>query len=175
MYSTFIAYILWFLSGFGALGFHRFYLGKIPSGLLWMFTGGLGMFGAIYDFFTLPGQVRDANIQKALFDKTYRTGRMEGGQGSMRYANDALYRVMGDRSHEKEHPERVILKLAKENKGILSVSEVALGADIPIEEAKNYLETLVTKGFAELRVRKSGSLVYVIPDMMDKDEPLEDF
>jgi len=44
-----------------------------------------------------------------------------------------------------------------------------------MEAAKKLLDTMVSKGFAELRVRKSGSLVYVIPDMMDKDEPLEDF
>ncbi|MDR1107200.1 MAG: NINE protein, partial [Treponema sp.] len=31
MYSVGIAYLLWFLSGFGALGFHRYYLGKIPT------------------------------------------------------------------------------------------------------------------------------------------------
>ncbi|MBN2048976.1 MAG: NINE protein, partial [Spirochaetales bacterium] len=27
MYSTLVAYLLWFVSGFGALGLHRFYLG----------------------------------------------------------------------------------------------------------------------------------------------------
>jgi len=27
-----------------------------------MFTGGLGTIGSIYDFITLPGQVREANI-----------------------------------------------------------------------------------------------------------------
>ena len=181
MYSTFIAYVLWLFSGCGALGFHRFYLGKIATGVLWMFTGGLGMVGAIYDFFTLPGQVREANIQKALFDRSNvqhhpGSARPEArGQVNWRYANDAQYKVVNNEAVKKDHPERAILKLAKENKGILTVSEVALGADIPIEEAKNCLEALVSKGFAELRVRKSGSLVYVIPDMMDKDEPLEDF
>ena len=173
MYSLGIAYILWLVSGFGALGFHRFYLGKIPTGLLWMFTGGLGMLGAIYDFFTLPGQVREANYRNAILDQAYRRSDQSVSR-SWRYASDAEARVVG--SHEKkDHPERVILKLAKENKGILTVSDVALGADIPIEEAKKILEALVTKGFAELRVRKSGSLVYVITDMADKDEPLEDF
>ena len=173
MYSVGIAYLLWLLSGCGAMGFHRFYLGKIPSGILWMCTGGLGMFGAIYDFFTLPGQVREANMRKALFDQT-RGQHRPAGVPDWRYANDAQFKVMGG-NREGEHPERVILKLAKENNGILTVSDVALGADIPIEEAKKCLETLVSKGFAELRVRKSGSLVYVIPDMTDKDEPLEDF
>ena len=170
MYSTGIAYLLWLLSGCGALGFHRFYLGKIPSGLLWMFTGGLGMIGSVYDFFTLPGQVKEANYRNALFER-----RRPPGVPDWRYAQDAQYRVVEKKSHEKEHPERVILKIAKENKGILTVSDLALGANISIEEAKKYLETLVKKGFAELRVRRSGSLVYVIPDMADTDEPLEDF
>ena len=135
-----------------------------------MFTGGLGMIGSIYDFFTLSGQVREANYRNALFDRQqYRPP----GQPDWRYANDAQYRVV--KGKEKEHPERAILRLAKEHKGILTVSEVALGADITIEEAKKHLEALVSKGFADLRVRKSGSLVYVIPDMADKDEPLEDF
>jgi len=171
MYSVGIAYLLWLLSGCGALGFHRFYLGKIPTGLLWMMTGGLGMVGSVYDFFTLPGQVREANIRNALYD---RRTQSVGQQESWRYANDAQYKVVNGK-HEKENPEHVILRLAKENSGILTVSEVALGASITIDEAKKMLDTLVTKGFAELRVRKSGSLVYVIPDMADKDEPLEDF
>ena len=180
MYNLNIAYLLWLLSGCGALGFHRFYLGKIPTGILWMFTGGLGMFGAIYDFFTLPNQVREANFRKALFDQGNRIYRPLGqpdhkSPDEWRYANDAQFRVMNSKSHEKEKPERVILKLAKENDGILTVSEVALGADISIDDAKELLEALVSKGFAELRVRKSGSIVYVIPDMADKNEPLEDF
>jgi hypothetical protein len=173
MYSLGIAYLLWLLSGFGALGFHRFYLGKIPTGLLWMMTGGLGMVGSVYDFLTLPGQVREANIRNALYDR--RPQQPAGQEENLRYAKDAQYKVVNGKYGERENPERVILKLAKENKGILTVSEVALGANITIDEAKKMLDTLVTKGFAELRVRKSGSLVYIIPDMADKDEPLEDF
>ena len=174
MYSVGIAYLLWLLSGCGALGFHRFYLGKIPTGLLWMCTGGLGMVGSIYDFFTLPGQVREANIRNAIFSQGQDMYRMGGHPAGWRYTDDAQARVVG-KGHEKENPERAILKLAKENKGVLTVSDVALRADVSIDEAKKLLETLVSKGFAELRVRKSGSLVYVIPDMADKNEDLEDF
>jgi len=99
------------------------------------------------------------------------------GQENWRYANDAQFKVMneGDKGREKEHPERAILKLAKENRGVITISDVALRADIPMDEAKKILDALVYKGLAELRVRKSGSLVYIIPDMMDKDESLEDF
>jgi predicted transcriptional regulator len=170
MYSIGIAYFLWLISGFGALGFHRFYLGKIPTGLLWMMTGGLGMVGSVYDFLTLPSQVREANIRNALYDR--RTQQPAGQQENWHYANNAQYKVANG---NRENAEHIILKLAKANSGILTVSEVALGANITIDEAKKMLDTLVTKGFAELRVRKSGSLVYVITDMADKDEPLEDF
>ena len=77
MYNIGVAYLLWFLSGFGALDFHRFYLRKIPTGLIWMFTGGLGMFGAIYDFFTLSRQVDEANYKLVEYKKmqNYNIGR----------------------------------------------------------------------------------------------------
>jgi TM2 domain-containing membrane protein YozV/predicted transcriptional regulator len=169
MYSEGIAYFLWFLSGFGALGFHRFYLGKFPTGLLWMCTGGLGMLGAIYDLFTLPGQVREANMRRALERDLHRTYSRNGP--AWRNVNDGEVRFM----REKESVERTILRLAKENKGLLTPAELALAANISIEDARKNLDTLVSKGFAELRVRKSGTLVYTIPDMMGGDEELEDF
>ncbi|MDR1319026.1 MAG: TM2 domain-containing protein [Treponema sp.] len=169
MYSVGIAYLLWFLSFFGALGFHRFYLGKIPTGILWMCTGGLSMIGAVYDFFTLPGQVREANMRRAFYEslnQSYGQNRQ-----TWRNVNDGEVRVM----REKESAERIILRLAKENRGLVTPGEVALAANVSIEDARKNLDVLVSKGFAELRVRKSGALVYTIPDMMGGDEELEDF
>jgi predicted transcriptional regulator len=172
MYSVGIAYLLWLVSGFGALGFHRFYLGKIPTGLLWMFTGGLGMVGSVYDFLTLPGQVREANIRNALLSGAARGGNTGAGQDGWRYVNDGNSRIV----HEhKESVERVILRTAKHNKGIVTASEIALEANISMEDAKKALDTLVNKGFAEIRVRKSGTIVYTLPELMDSDSPLEDF
>jgi TM2 domain-containing membrane protein YozV/predicted transcriptional regulator len=166
MYYTGIAYLLWFLSGFGALGFHRFYLGKIPTGVLWMCTGGLAMAGSVYDFFTLPDQVRAVNIRNAVYN-----GWAYGNRGRWRYVNDGeVHRV-----RKKETVERTILRLAKENNGIITATEVALTANLSMDDAKKALDALVSKGFAELRVRTSGTLVYTLPEMMDRDEPLEDF
>jgi hypothetical protein len=160
-----IAYLLWFLSGFGGLGLHRYYLGKIPTGLLWTCTWGLAGFGGFYDFFTLPAQVREANLRKAA----------ESGQGNRRrpwrYAEDGEARVMGGR----ENLEHAILKLARKNRGILTAAEAALEAGVSIDDAKRSLDALVSRGFAELRVRRSGTLAYTIPEFMDRDDPLEDF
>ncbi|GHV70811.1 hypothetical protein AGMMS49928_20030 [Spirochaetia bacterium] len=165
MYSVGLAYLLWFISGCGALGFHRFYLGKIPTGILWMFTGGLGFVGAIYDFFTLGRQVQEANFRNALYDLP------RGRKQHWRYVHDGDTRIIRD----KETVERTILRLAKQNKGILTATELALEANISVDEAKKNLDSLVSKGIAELRVRSTGSLVYAIPDLLDADAPLEDF
>lgn len=61
--SKSIAYILWVLSFFGCMGFHRFYLNKWGTGLLWFFTGGLGGIGAMFDLFTLGGKVDLYNMR----------------------------------------------------------------------------------------------------------------
>lgn len=47
---------------FGALGIHRFYVGKIGTGLLWMFTAGLFGIGAFIDFIIIIcGSFKDAD------------------------------------------------------------------------------------------------------------------
>jgi TM2 domain-containing membrane protein YozV len=54
--------VAWLLQTFiGPLGIHRFYMGKIWTGLLWLFTGGLVGIGWLYDFWTLNGQIDGRN------------------------------------------------------------------------------------------------------------------
>jgi len=56
-YST--AWIL--LVFLGPLGIHRFYQGKILTGLLYLVTGGLLGVGWLYDLLTLNGQLDELN------------------------------------------------------------------------------------------------------------------
>jgi TM2 domain-containing membrane protein YozV len=54
--------VTWILLTFvGALGVHRFYLGKWISGIVWLLTVGLFGLGILYDYWTLNEQIDDAN------------------------------------------------------------------------------------------------------------------
>jgi hypothetical protein len=66
MKSKIVAYLLWLIGICGCLGFHRFYLGKTKSGLLWLFSGGLVGIGSLVDLVSLNEQVRQVNRVKIL-------------------------------------------------------------------------------------------------------------
>lgn len=57
--------ITWILLTFlGAFGIHRFYMGKIFTGIIYLFTLGLFGFGILYDFLTLNEQIARVNNEQ---------------------------------------------------------------------------------------------------------------
>ena len=57
--------ITWILLVFlGYIGLHRFYLGRWATGLLWLFTLGLGGIGWLYDLCNLNTQIDRLNSQR---------------------------------------------------------------------------------------------------------------
>lgn len=59
MKSKMVAFLLWFF--LGGLSMHRFYLGKIGSGILYLLTGQLFGIGWIIDLFLLGSMVDNYN------------------------------------------------------------------------------------------------------------------
>lgn len=62
MRTNLVAYLLWF--PLGVLGLHRFYCGRVISGVIWFFTGGVLGVGWLVDAFLIPDMVRQANLEE---------------------------------------------------------------------------------------------------------------
>jgi TM2 domain-containing membrane protein YozV/predicted transcriptional regulator len=166
MYSKGLAYLLWLLSGFGALGFHRFYLGKPLSALVWMFTGGLMGIGSLYDLFTLGSQVDIANARQAVING----GGAWADAGGWRYVKDGSARIVRD----KDNLDSIILRIVRKNGGIVTPSEVVIEANVTLDKARKHLEKMAIDGHAEMRIRKSGVIVFTFPEFMDGSVNIDD-
>ncbi|MFP4178864.1 MAG: TM2 domain-containing protein [Spirochaetaceae bacterium] len=173
MYSIGIAYLLWLISGFGALGFHRFYLGKIGTGLIYLITGGIFGIGSVYDLITLPIQVREANIRLEYHNALWNRSIRDVGGSSTVHKNDGQRGASG----RKAGIEKIILQTAKRNGGVATPPGVALEGDYSLDDVKKALDTLVDKGYAELRVNRNGGMAYFFPEFShDGSHPdLEEF
>ena len=75
MKSVLVSYLLWIVGGFGVLGLHRFYLGRWPTGLIWLFTGGVFFIGALVDLFLIPSMVQVENLSQRLLIEAERGSR----------------------------------------------------------------------------------------------------
>lgn len=54
--------LAWLLLTFlGFLGIHRFYMGKVFSGLLYLCSGGIFTIGIVFDYWTLNQQISEIN------------------------------------------------------------------------------------------------------------------
>ena len=58
--SLIAAYVFWLI--LGIFGAHRFYLGDIKMGVLYLLTAGLLGIGWLVDAFLIPGYVREHNL-----------------------------------------------------------------------------------------------------------------
>lgn len=180
-YSLPLAYFLWLISGFGALGLHRYYMRKIPTGILWTCTGGLAMVGAIYDFFTLPRQVEEANLRsgygaaigsgRAAREIGMAAGAAAAAAAAATEAAIAAASRSGRRASEPpsrpDSVERIILRTAKKNNGMVTPGELALEGDLSLDEARKALDRMAQAGHAEVRVRASGVVAYLFPEFGD--------
>jgi hypothetical protein len=162
LYSTRIAYLLWLGTFFGFSGLHRFYMGKIGTGIIWLLTWGLFGLGSLYDVVTMPQQIREARLKN----------RVRWALAGEEYDDDdfpfSSRRALPSSPEERESPELVILKVAKSNHGLASPAEVALQGEMSTDAARENLDTLVNKGICEVRVKKNGSVTYAFPDFLDE-------
>nr|WP_317632952.1 TM2 domain-containing protein [uncultured Flavobacterium sp.] len=104
------AYVLWFFSIFGLLGFHRHYLGKYGTGCLWMFTCGCFGIGALVDLLTLRNQVNNHN--NTLNKNSFPTNQNQTANKQIKFQATTYNQTTGQQikvltpsnAHKEEHP-----------------------------------------------------------------------
>lgn len=170
MYSKAVAYVLGILSFAPPFnGLLRFYLNRHASGVIFTLTSGCCWIGNILDIVQIPQLVKQANMKRKQREMLLYGGTSEEAHQIERRALE--YRK------QEESIEKHILRSAKDNRGYTTPSEVALASEASIEEARKALDYLVSKGFAEMKVDRSGNIVYHFPDILNADQTdqYEDF
>jgi len=70
----------------------------------------------------------------------------------------------GSSPDRRETIEKIILRTARKNGGYLTPGEVAIEGDVTVDQARTALDKLAGKGYAQMRVRTSGVIVYAFPE-----------
>jgi TM2 domain len=157
MYSKAIAFVLGIISFLPPFsGLLRFYLKRNGTGVLYTLTAGLCFIGNILDIVQIPQLVKHANMRL----KSREMRRLDDLDEDFDRVREIEYKE-AEGSIEKQ-----ILRSAKNNQGYTTPSEVALESDVSIETARHALDYLVSKGFAEMKVSKTGTIVYHFPDIL---------
>ncbi len=77
------------------------------------------------------------------------------------------------RKRRPEDMERVVLQLARDHRGILTPSLVAVESDLSIGEAERVLDDLAARGHTSAEIRESGRIEYEFREFMGRLGPPE--
>ncbi|WP_072619236.1 TM2 domain-containing protein [Spirulina major] len=128
-----IAYFLWCACFLGICGLQRIYLGKVISGVLYLFTFGLFGVGQLVDLFLIPNLVRSRNAT-TLENLTPSSPELENVPTVL----------------DGVTPMLKLLNAAKEKDGVLSLAQAAMLTELEPEPLKTLLEQAVREGYADI-------------------------
>lgn len=83
----------------------------------------------------------------------------------------------GERKFLMNNYEQQIFKIASQNAGHLTPTELAMKTDLSISESKKVLETMQIESYCELKISSSGSILYYFRELdkgLNKGNSYED-
>jgi TM2 domain-containing membrane protein YozV len=134
-----IAYILWAFGLMGFCGIHRFYSGKITSGLVYFLTFGFWGVGQFVDLFLIPEMAKERNID-LLYEATV----------DSRNNNPQVTLVNPDATAKNQDPMLVLLRAAAAHNSVLSVGQAMLATQLPLDQVEVLLSKALKQGLANV-------------------------
>ncbi|MGB5634241.1 MAG: TM2 domain-containing protein [Waterburya sp.] len=145
-----VAYILWTFGLMGFCGIHRFYSGKITSGLIYFFTLGFFGVGQFIDLFLIPSMTRERNM-RLLYEATIEA----------RNNSPKVTLVKQEQEQKKTDPMLILLKAAATHNNALSVGQAMLATELPIDQVETLLNKALKQGLAHIdNDEKTGAVRY---------------
>ncbi len=157
---SWIAYLLWFLCVFGVCGAHRFYVGEIGWGVVYLVTFGFCGIGQFIDIFTIPGMVRHRNLVDRALSEDLKNDAIRNATMVISGIN-AVKDIHVNQSRENE-VERAILDLLEDGK-TLSVGRITAMSDQPFTDVSKELNKLVTNNVLKETISEDGITKYYLP------------
>lgn len=145
-----VAYILWTFGLMGFCGIHRFYSGKITSGLIYFFTLGFFGIGQFVDLFLIPGMTKERNLY-LLYKATVES----------RNNSPKVTLVKPETETKKVDPMLTLLKAAASHNNVLSIGQAMLATEMPIDQVEGLLNQALKQGLAHIdNDEKTGAVRY---------------
>ncbi len=158
-YSTGLGYGLWCTAFAGVCGIHRFYLGKVGTGILWLLTFGLFGVGQFIDLIRMKSLVRDANIRDGRVPHPNLLAQAVGSAAPEKRRRGKKKRRQ-DLLHE-------LLQAAVGNGGELTVTQGVLATGKTFEQVEEVLVGMANKGYVDVdNAPGTGVVVYRFPDLI---------
>ena len=157
-YSTGLSYGLWCAGLAGACGIHRFYMGKIGTGLLYLVTFGLLGVGQLVDLFRMKTLVKNANIRDGRIPHPRQAAQLPGID------------VKHGKPDAKQLPpmdlQQQLLHAALQNGGELTVTQGVMATGKGFEEVESTLTEMSHKGYVDVdNAPGTGVVVYRFPEL----------
>ncbi len=159
------AYVLWLGGLVGLAGLHRLYNGKIWTGLLWLFSGGLFGVGQLADLLFIPKMVETHNTKLA--------NRLSVSSFGVPLSEPGIHRVVEMSAETKSalhlsHSQVLIqlLQAAAERDGKLSVTQGVMATGLGFSTIEALLQELVRTGYVEVGNHpETGVVVYEFKEL----------
>ena len=157
---SWIAYLLWFLCVLGVCGAHRFYVGEIGWGVVYLLTFGFCGIGQFIDLFTIPGMVRRRNLVDRALSEDLKNDAIRNA--TMVISGITAANHANANQPIKNDAEKIVLDLLEDGNK-LSVGRITAMSDLPYSEVRKELKTLVTNGILKEAISEDGTIKYYLP------------